>query len=299
MKEQLKSFLSFSKKEHNGLLIFCLLILLIQLSPSIYSFFKEPDTFNFEEFEKEIEEFEAGSYTSQDLYEQKKNSFNKSLVKPEYFDFDPNGLEPKLWKKLGLSDRQIKVIKNFEARGGHFYKEEDLKKIYSVTPEDYIRLFPYIKIAKTEYKPNRDYINVSALEKKIKAVIEINTADSTHLETLTGIGPAFASRIIKYRNRLGGFYKKEQLLEVYGLDSAKFENLKNEITVNTEELNMININTATFDDLKKHPYLTYKQMNAILQYRKQHGVYKNASDLKNIVILNETVISQIAPYLNY
>jgi competence protein ComEA len=126
-----------------------------------------------------------------------------------------------------------------------------------------------------------------------------NVADSAALESIRGIGPAFASRILKYRNRLGGFYKKEQLMEVYGLDSAMFGLLEGQILVDPSSIRTININTATFEEMKKHPYLTYKQMNAIIQYRKQHGSYHSIVDLTKIAILNDEILRKIEPYLTY
>ncbi|MFZ4102277.1 MAG: ComEA family DNA-binding protein, partial [Sphingobacterium thalpophilum] len=128
---------------------------------------------------------------------------------------------------------------------------------------------------------------------------EINAADSLELERIRGIGPAFALRIIKFRRRLGGFYRKEQLLEVYGMDSLKYDQLKDQIQVNTGLVRRLNINTFTFEEIRHHPYLTYKQMNAIIQYRTQHGLYKSIDDLRKIAILNEEIIRKIEPYFSF
>lgn len=118
------------------------------------------------------------------------------------------------------------------------------------------------------------------------------------METVRGIGPAFASRIIKYRNRLGGFHSKDQLREVYGLDSIKYEQIKDQLRV-SGTIRKININTSTFNELKTHPYLNYKQINAIIQYRKQHGNYTDIDDLHQVSILNPEFLRKIAPYLSF
>jgi competence ComEA-like helix-hairpin-helix protein len=179
--------------------------------------------------------------------------------------------------------------------------------MYSISDRKFQQLEPYIRIAparaqarvyaKSYSETNSKKIYPSKTQ-SIK-VVELNTADSTQLETLRGIGPALSARIVKYRNRLGGFYKKEQLLDVYGLDSVKFEELKNQVSVDPVTVQKINVNTATFDEMKKHPYLSYKQMNAIIQYRKQHGVYRSVEDLREIAIINEEILRKIEPYLTY
>ena len=152
----------------------------------------------------------------------------------------------------------------------------------------------------SELKPGYSKkLNRSSFAKKAKLTIPValNTADSAKLTTIYGIGPAFARRIIKYRERLGGFNSKRQLKEVYGLDEEKYAEISGQVTVDPGHLKKININTATFDDLKRMPYLTFKQMNAIIQYRVQHGNYTSAEGLKEIVILNDNTIDKLKPYI--
>ncbi len=297
-KNGFRSFFSFTKREYNGLLVFVLLILLVQFSPAIYSFFKKEEKTDFTQFEKEIEAFEASAKTNNTHKYSSTPHPDSKHESVRYFDFDPNTLEPDGWKKLGLSAKQVHVINNYVSKGGRFYKPEDLKKIYSISLEDYTGLLPYIKIAPRQNSYTSTKTPFFA-PKKEKAIVELNTADSAQLETLPGIGAAFASRIIKYRNRLGGFYDKEQLKEVYGLDSAKYVKLEDQVSVNPASVTTININTATFDDLKKQPYLSYKQMNALLQYRKQHGFFKSPEDLKKILIINDLTLKKITPYLSF
>jgi competence ComEA-like helix-hairpin-helix protein len=266
--------------------------------------FRKPTIYEFDQFKQEIEAFKesAQKEQKQDLKSQK-NTIEKKELKPIYVPFDPNGLSEEQWHMLGLSDRQIKVIKNYESKGGKFYKKEDLKKIYSIKPDQYTQLEPYISIQVTksttshpsssEFKSNQ---NLNSINTRI--VIDLNEADSSKLETVRGIGPAFASRIIKYRNRLGGFHSKDQLREVYGLDSIKYEQIKDQLRV-SGTIRKININTSTFNELKTHPYLNYKQINAIIQYRKQHGNYTDIDDLHQVSILNPEFLRKIAPYLSF
>lgn len=128
-------------------------------------------------------------------------------------------------------------------------------------------------------------------------VIELNTADTAQLTTLPGIGGSFAKRIVGYRNHLGGFYSKEQLKEVYGIDEEKYAGLQAQIKVDASRIKKIAINKADFDDLKYFPYLTFKQMNAIIRFREQHGDYSSIGDMRNIAILDDEILRKIEPYL--
>ena len=117
---------------------------------------------------------------------------------------------------------------------------------------------------------------------------------------IKGIGGAFATRVLRYRERLGGFQHQTQLMEVYGLDSIKYNEIKDQISMSSIPLKVVNINTAVFNDLKSNPYLSsYKQIDAIIQYRKQHGNYDGPSDLNKVLILNQDVIDKMIPYLSF
>lgn len=308
MKKIFQSYFSFSKKELNGILVLCILIIFILIFPWIYSRVKKPEVYQFDNFDQEMKEFLASAKKKEpESYYKVREEIEDSEFKASYFQFDPNGLDEVSWRKLGLSPRQIKVIKNYEAKGGRFYQNEDLQKIYSISAREYAALEPYIRISVNKqtlrktlrsFEKNRPELSYKSKPSSV-IMVELNSADSAQLETIRGIGPAFASRIVKYKNRLGGFYRKEQLLDVYGLDSAKFESLKEQVSVDPQSIQKINVNKVTFDEIRRHPYLTYKQMNAIIQYRKQHGDYDSLEDLKKISILNEEILRKIEPYLIY
>ena len=282
----LRQYFNFSQKELNGVLVLLFLLILVWLIPIFIN--QTPDSFDVEKAKKEIAEFERN------LAPDKVYSYREVELKPgraTYTTFDPNGLSAERWKQLGLSEKQIAVIKRFEAKGGHFYKKEDVQKMYVISPETYAKLEPYIQIPPTQFEQKFPTTKVS------KVRIELNTADSLALDQVSGIGPAFASRILKYRERLGGFYSLEQLKEVYGVDSAHFAQWLPQLALNTAFVRKIDINTASFEELKRHPYLSYKQINALIQYRKQHGAYASLSDLKNIPLFTDEILRKLAPYL--
>ncbi len=291
-----KDSFNFSKKELNGILVLSVLILLFLFLPVIYPFRSTPQKGDTAAFKQEIEAFEQSMVDERAYsYRDVKTAKAEKITKPVYFPFDPNGLAPGDWKKLGLSEKQIAVIKNYEAKGGRFYRKEDVQKMYVISSETYRQLAPYIHI---KIKQKSTELSKHPARAALP-IIDINLADSVQMQNIKGVGPAFASRIVRYRDRLGGFYSKNQLREIYGLDSLKYEQLSPQISLSASALKKININKVEFDDLKRHPYLNYKQINAIIQYRKQHGNYQNINDLRKVALLNAEILRKLEPYLTF
>lgn len=285
-------------------MILLFLVSLILAFPFCYRLFDKPEQYDLTQFQEEIALFKASAVKSNKNYASFRDQTDERIINAQYFKFDPNSASSSELHRLGLSQKQIRVVKNYLAKGGRFYKTEDFKKIYSISEAQYTVLEPFIQIIQNkgfssrEQKLPEDKDHVSKLGNST-LIVELNTADSVMLDQLRGIGPAFASRIIRFRNRLGGFYRKEQLKEVYGMDSLRYSQIENQLVVNASSVNRLNLNKATFEELRHHPYLTFKQINAIIQYRKQHGDYASADDLRKVLILNEEIIRKIEPYLSF
>ena len=128
-------------------------------------------------------------------------------------------------------------------------------------------------------------------------VIELNSADTFELQRLKGIGSSFAKRIVKYRERLGGFTDKSQLLEVFGMDTVRYNGLKGNLIVNKDSIHKININNVIFKDLMKHPYFPFGITKAIILYRKDHKVFKNIGELKSIQGINDSIYGRLKLYV--
>jgi DNA uptake protein ComE-like DNA-binding protein len=133
----------------------------------------------------------------------------------------------------------------------------------------------------------------------VKKMIVLESADSAGLEQLPGIGPVLAARIIKYRNKLGGFYALEQVGEVYGLPDSVFERIKPLLQLGKNQVIQININEATEAELSKHPYIQWKMARQLIRYRAQHGDFKNKEDLNKIWDLDTMKIQKLLPYLQF
>lgn len=302
MRKWLNDYFDFSKREFNGLLVLVMLIILITATPYLYRFLRsEPDNSIAEQLT--IKRLKLTAKKSTALKNRKVNDNIKKDRKYSLFLFDPNTIDTDEWQRLGLSFKQSSAILRYLEKGGKFRKAEDLKKMYTITDKMYERLLPYVRIKNKygEAKSSVKNFNVKVGNPGFRQerVIEINEADSATLTVIRGIGPAFAKRIIKYRERIGGFYRKEQLREVFGLDSAKYEEIKAQISVDDQKLKRVNINIAKLEDFKGHPYIRYKQINAIIEYRKQHGNYSNIADLNKVAILDPETVERLAPYLNF
>ncbi len=127
---------------------------------------------------------------------------------------------------------------------------------------------------------------------------DINTADETQLKTIQGIGPALSPRIMKFRNRLGGFIDQAQYQEVYGLQAAVIERLKKHTYIHTDfQPTKLNVNTADFQTLAAHPYISYQQAQSIVRYRAQHGPFATLEELGSLVLLDKATLEKLKPYL--
>jgi competence ComEA-like helix-hairpin-helix protein len=130
-------------------------------------------------------------------------------------------------------------------------------------------------------------------------VVELNTADTTILKKVPGIGSAYASRIIKFRDLLGGFYSVNQLAEVYGVDEERFNALKDWFTVDDLHIQKLNVHQLTIDELNKHPYIDYKQAKAITQLRKQKGKLTGWENFDLLNEFQEVDKIRLKPYLSF
>ena len=239
-------------------------------------------------------------------YDRKKNNYYATKTsKGELFYFDPNRISTSEWRRLGLTDKTIQTIGKYLNKGGHFSTPEDLQKIYGLHNDQYERLKPYVKIESKPVRTNEQFVSSKTKEGTQPAknfaprysVIDVNIADTSALISLPGIGSKLAARILSFREKLGGFYSVDQVGETYGLPDSTFQKIKQYLKLDNPSVKKININTATVDDLKVHPYIKFSIANPIIAYRNEHGTFSKIEDIKKVMVVTDEMYKKIAPYL--
>jgi len=316
-KEFARDYLHFTRRDRIAILVIVAIIIVVFLTPEFISKGASTNAVQTETAWvaslKQLEQKEAdgetqrySSYSDENpgnyQYDRSRNTYYAS-GKGELFYFDPNSLPPEGWARLGLREKTIRAIQNYLSKGGRFRKAEDVKKIYGLFPNEYERIAPYIRIAAAD-KPVAETIYQKEEKKPVKTytsgitVIDINTADTTAFISLPGIGSKLSARIVNFRNKLGGFYSISQVAETYGLPDSTFQKIKPYLKLDNSSVRKININTATLDELKAHPYIRYNLANPIIAYRKEHGSFTKVEDLKKVMVVTEEIYQKISPYLS-
>ncbi|HVZ95306.1 MAG TPA: helix-hairpin-helix domain-containing protein [Chitinophagaceae bacterium] len=315
-KQFVNDYFSFTKKERQGIFIIMVVICILLVSINFLPYLLKQEPPDYEDFKKDIALLSVEKSDSINTEQSYKNSYSdhfnndnyvksdEGSVKSELFYFDPNTATYQDWQRLGLRDKTIHTIQNYLSKGGKFHKPEDIRKIWGLSSKDAERLMPYAfirsqpKQSEPAARGNKEYTSsVKDYTPASVSIININTADTSQLISLPGIGSKLSARIIAFRNRLGGFYSVDQVAETYMLPDSTFKKIKPMITVENIPVKQININMAGIDEMKLHPYLRYNLANAIFQYRRQHGNFNSVEDIKKIMLITNDIYGKIAPYL--
>ncbi|MGM0581630.1 MAG: helix-hairpin-helix domain-containing protein [Bacteroidota bacterium] len=302
----LRNFFGFSRTEANGFIILSLLMLLILLAPIISKNYLLQHQINMQT-EADRKELTALLRKLENNSTIKKDKTPKESAPLQNFDL--NLSNTKDLEKAGfpsfLAKRIVKYRKNIKP----FAQKSDLLKIYGVDSSLYKKVYPRMDITKVPQrkkpKPqkaeNTKTTNKPKESKKTRlSAVDINNADSSQLQNIYGIGPAYSKRIIKYREFLGGYHSLQQLDEVYGLKQENLDSLKKYVFLKDKlKLRQLKVNQLEADSLVDHPYISYKEANLLVNYRKQHGEFKSVSDLLAIKILDSSWVKKVTPYISF
>jgi competence protein ComEA len=283
-------------------------MLLILSYPHFYDYFlPDPPTPDFTELSRQIEQLEQMNNSQSIHASTTVNTSPEPLPIASLRPFNPNLISPEECEHMGLPANIISNLVNYRNAGGKFTYREDIKKLYHMNDEIYASISEFIilPVRSARYADTisalktsaRTVHNHNATPTNNNLVLAINTADTLQWQQLRGIGPVFSKRIVSYRNLLGGFYCIEQLREVYGLDSATYNKLCNHIILDTIELKQININTADFATLLRHPYLSQNQVTSIVNMRRVHGPFITVDGIRESHVISDSDFARVAPYL--
>ena len=212
-------------------------------------------------------------------------------LEPPLNSVNPNSATEKEFLAIGLPKQVARNIVLYRDKGGVFRQREDLKKIYG-----FEKLEPDVL----------QYFNIGEQKKESKGLlvqqnmveIDINTAIADDWKRINGIGPVLSKRIVAYRNLLGGFYKKNQINETWGISDSLYNTFKDQL-LDSSIYKKLDINNAEKKVLARHPYLDFKQAALIVKYRKHNPALTRPDDLREMKFLSDSTINKLAPYIVY
>lgn len=220
--------------------------------------------------------------------------------------FDPNTADSTLLLSLGLQPWQVRSIYRYRAKGGIYRQPSDFARLYGLTVKQYKELLPYIHIS-DEYKPAAEvYGRTDAVRSGRDTLrypvklqpgqyVTLDDADTASLRKVPGIGRYYASRIVRYRNDLGGYVSVAQLSEIEGIPEAALSYFR----VTGGAVRKLNLNRLTLNELKHHPYINFYQARRIIDYRRLKGSLHSIDDLRLLKDFSQRDIERLRPYVEF
>lgn len=289
----------FSRKTRNGIFA-CILLFLCTLGfQKIYNYYFKPPAPQIELTARQQEFVNTAVEKNNKRIEyQKYKRKRRKYSIPEY-PFNPNEYDQKDWEMIGFSEKQAQAIMNYQNKGFSFKVKKDVQKLFVVSDDLYKRLYPKIDLPDSiVYVPSDIIKKQSQKKSKEENKIDINRASKSDLEKLYGIGDKLSDRIIKYRNSMGGFVSLDQLNEVWGLSpETKASILPRFQQIEKLEVVKININSASEELLKSHPYIEWRIASQLVKYRTNHGAFQKIEDIQELVLIDRELFDKLAPYL--
>jgi competence ComEA-like helix-hairpin-helix protein len=280
-----------SKRNRRGVFTLFIFSLIIVFTPRFLLFLEKED--NIIVSSEDIQSLEKDKSFNQNKYHDNIKYSKKDKYKVPERKFNPNQYSFEDWVKLGLTRKQAAVVMKFTNRG--INSNEELKKIF-VIPEELFN-----KIEDSTYYPQKE--TLTKIERELNqdrptaVLIDLNKSSIEDFTKINGIGPFYAKQIIRYREQLGGYHSKEQLLEVWKMNLETYEKLKDYIFIQKGEINKISLNSTNINELNNHPYLNWNQANSIIKMKEQRGGFNSINDIKESILIDEETFEKLVPYL--
>ena len=292
----LHKYFGFNKRERNGIITLLGIILVLLIVRITLPYFTER--------EEKLTITKLNPILNDTIVTTLKIKTDSTSISPlkknrvtttKLFSFDPNTITLKEAKQLGFKDKTANTLIHYREKGGKFKTKEDLKKLYGISEKFYSEIESYIVIEKKEVEKTKILFEHKPPTASIKQ-IDINTADSIQFVSLPMIGPATTKKILKFRNALGGFYSIEQLKEVYGMKDSVYQLIQPRLISSSITIRKINVNSASYEEFKKHPYINHVVASTIVAYRQKHGNYKALEKLKNVGTIDDALFDKLKNY---
>jgi DNA uptake protein ComE-like DNA-binding protein len=274
-----KSHFWYNKSQRNGIffLIFLILLLQVIIFSDVFSSDKIIDTNKPEivAFQNQIDSLKAVEIENR---------------KPKIYPFNPNYISDYKGEQLGMSLAEIDRLLAFRKINKFINSKNEFQQVTKVSDSLLNRIAPYFKfpdwvVNQNNSSPSKQsfYKNNVVSSAIIRSTLDINKATAADFKTINGIGLAFSERIIQYRSKLQGFTFENQLYEVWGLDKIVADKVLSIFKIIDKPIiKKVNVNTATFKELIKNPYIDYELCKKIFNYRNEVAELQDLSELKNI-----------------
>lgn len=295
-----KDFFYYTKSERRVILLLLAIALLLLGIWAVMEYLRPVEVPVTLSESEEIDSFLANLEEQEKI---RKSHTPKNEISAVLQPFDPNTADSVLLRQLGLPVYIVRNILKYRAKGGVFRSPESFSRIYGLKEEVYQKLKPYITIAplvsvshvRTDtFRQLKDTIPYIPKYEE-GTIVDLNKADTSILKRIPGIGSTLARMIVVYRQRLGGFYDVSQLQEVphVGVELNKW------FVVTPAGLHKIQVNRASLDKLRSHPYMDFYKAKAIMEYRRKRGKIKGLSQLSMFEEFTEKDLKRLSPYLTF